>query len=1705
MNAFPRINLTVLLTLLLGLSIVACSSSGGDDDDDNGDQDNTITDDDDDLIPSDGDQDTPSDGDTPTDGDEDGDSDGDEEEAPCECVDQCLRISTGTGTADGVLDFGAVWPGSPSTVTVTMTPIGTSAVRILSIGFEAGTNTDEFELTGLEWFSEGISLAQGQPASFNVVYTPENLVASDSNRLRIIAEQDCSDYVSFPMYPSFKGRCNLELTPTSGTFDTTYVSDESLLDFTITATPQGGDDTRPCHVESLSFDPEGPFSLVPPNRNGCELPVDLSPLSSANNRLVCPVSFKPTVAGDFTGTLTVEGHDYYKVGEGSYDPKQDSSELSGVGVSACMGVTTEPAYSNGTFDIGKVLVNAPLNVTFSVTARNNGSGTLSLTQQPMLSGVSAGEFRFDPNPALAEVPTTLTGETTATFQVIYDPQSAGSHIAKLWVFSDSGEDEEQGCTTTFQLQVLAQAYDECPTGYEPDEQGLYCVEHCDPGEAYCNGANSYLLCGEDGLLPQGQDAVEATITCPDDDQGNAQYCRSDEDGHAFCTVPDCLPSSTQYRFCVNDTTPAICTTDGRVLPQEVCTTIQTCMDPVCIAGSGQCGELPVQGRSCDDSDECTDNDQCNAQGFCVGTAISCDDEDICTTDSCVTGIGCRHAYNNESCNDNNPCTENDRCQEGACLGSDRSSLCDDHNPCTDDHCDDEAASWETACVNENNDANTCTDNNACTENDRCESGSCVSDQQGDDPCDDGNPCTRDYCDAGSGCQYTNIPGPCEDGDPCTEGESCSGGQCLGGVPISCDDNNPCTSESCNPDSGYCEYDNHANDGVACNADGSKCTQSVVPSPSAPYENDSCLNGICVPGPTLDCDDGNECTNDYCGAGQGCYTLNNSEPCDADDNICTVGDHCSSGHCIAGTQPHGCTDGNPCTLDSCNQNLGDPATGCYFPPLSNNTFCDDGDPCFMNDYCYEGSCRPGATARNCFDGNLCTQDLCDANLGDPVSGCYYPANIGAPCDDGNDCTLGDSCNANKVCTAGPTAKDCDDGNVCTTDACQDGYYNPSNPGCKYTNNNGQECDDGNPCTVGDYCSGGGCVAGTTPYDCNDGNPCTTDYCDSNATSDNPCVHTPIAYNPPSTVTFCDDGDPCTSTHGDDGTTCQGEGGSTVCDHCSEGACQSGESVACAMPPAPDNQCYYCDEENSCQRNMRDVGTPCNDFNACTTGDSCQGNLSRTCTGTPIADVQAFCEDNNPCTVESCDPALGCQHTWLADGLDCSIDTDPCTLQHCQSGQCVLKNIRNCDDGELCTTEGCDASHAGANSNGCWYEFNTVPCDDDNPCTENDTCRDGSCFAGDPCNCDDGNVCTTDLCASVSVLPDDTPAEQCIKACAAGRVNNNESCSDGNPCTVNDYCSGGSCHNGETCNCNDGNSCTDEECNPDSGIETSNQQQDCENSCVVTNNTEFCDDGQFCNGSPDQCSGGSCVAHPNQEPDDTLCDDEVAANLDDWCQSGVCEGSNLFLAAGDCPNHNEMVKVPGTDWCIDKYEARLRESDCGGDSLGITSDDYSSYGRDFQDDGSGNTVVVACSQSGRYPSSYMTYYQAKKACENSGKVLCTPEIWSTTCEYGDEDYAYVYGHAYNADSCNSNGDGDDTSKTRTGHRGSCTNPYGSYDQSGNVWEWVNATLGGSNRQKIGGSFNGTEDNTVTHQCRPATPQAQDPMVSDEWTGVRCCLQF
>ncbi|MBT3704242.1 hypothetical protein HOG17_00505 [Candidatus Peregrinibacteria bacterium] len=101
-------------------------------------------------------------------------------------------------------------------------------------------------------------------------------------------------------------------------------------------------------------------------------------------------------------------------------------------------------------------------------------------------------------------------------------------------------------------------------------------------------------------------------------------------------------------------------------------------------------------------------------------------------------------------------------------------------------------------------------------------------------------------------------------------------------PPDCNDNNPCTEDEFLEDLQDCEYTYNSN---PCSYLDDLCALESM-----------CQEGLCVPTDWIDCNDGNECTNNFCHPETGeCEDTNNENPCD-DENPCTLDDQCAEGVC-----------------------------------------------------------------------------------------------------------------------------------------------------------------------------------------------------------------------------------------------------------------------------------------------------------------------------------------------------------------------------------------------------------------------------------------------------------------------------------------------------------------------------------------------------------------------------------------------------------------------------------------------------------------------------------------------------------------------------------------------------------------------------------------------------------------------------------------
>jgi sugar lactone lactonase YvrE len=533
----------------------------------------------------------------------------------------------------------------------------------------------------------------------------------------------------------------------------------------------------------------------------------------------------------------------------------------------------------------------------------------------------------------------------------------------------------------------------------------------------------------------------------------------------------------------------------------------------------------------------------------------------------------------------------------------------------------------------------------------------------------------------------------------------------------------------------------------------------------------------------------------------------------------------------------CNDNNACTTDSC-----DPSQGCKH--AGKDGPCSDGDACTEGDACKEGACSPGA-APVCDDGNPCSTDSCDK-----LQGCVhaYPGSV--PCDDGDGCTVGDTCQGS-VCVSGK-ALICDDKNPCTQDQCD-----AATGKCASSPHDGSICSDGNPCTIFDTCTGGACVGKTDA--CDDGNPCTTDGCDPKVG----CTHA-------NSTGPCDDANPCTS----------GEA-------CESGKCAGGVVKSCAA--ADECLLAFCSPATGqCASQAKAPGTACSDGSACSEGDACKAGK---CVGTA-----ASCDDGNPCTDDGCAASTGCSH--VPNAAPCS-DGNACTTgDKCAGGQCVgaaLEVSVTCDDKSDCTTDTCDPK------SGCAHANSTGACDDGNACTTGDACDKGVCVAGvNGCTCktdgdcasqEDGNACNGTLTCEVAsgackvkagtavtcATTGDTACSQntcdtTTGKCAMLATAEGKPCDDADACTTGDVCATGLCK-GASGTCDDKNPCTDDSCDTSGG-------------CVHTANSAACDgDGNLC--TVDACSAKVCL--PGAA---TLCDDSNACTTDSCdTKTGKCVFTGL----------------------------------------------------------------------------------------------------------------------------------------------------------------------------------------------------------------------
>ncbi|RJO69017.1 MAG: M6 family metalloprotease domain-containing protein [Myxococcales bacterium] len=717
-------------------------------------------------------------------------------------------------------------------------------------------------------------------------------------------------------------------------------------------------------------------------------------------------------------------------------------------------------------------------------------------------------------------------------------------------------------------------------------------------------------------------------------------------------------------------------------------------------------------------------------------------------------------------------------------------------------------------------------------------------------CDDGNPCTADFCDGQAGACDT-VPEAdgttCDDDDSCTYDSECLGGTCGGGETVVCeDDGDPGTTEICDPSFG-CRH---------------------VPS------NDTCDNPLVIPtdGEYVAHGDLTDASRDRFWCDQNgndvvyTFTLDETKGFSAwlatDDSwagleLVKANSEASpddNEDYPDGDAPNDCMNA-PSIICAGNENWaelsGSLEAGTYylwaFGDAPYTLYAAFTDPCNVLD---------------CDDDNSCTQDLCNP---ESVECEHVPTREGLTCDDFNSCTENTTC-FDGVCQGGEPVECLADENIFTEAACR------PDSGCIQV-------------PVNDTCE----TAIEVPPE-------------GTQTYSLPLSYASDDFQPACSwgglpdVVFSFTLTEATSLH----YSVEGyyQGWKIVSGSCDE---MDSDGDADGDGDAPDNV-LGCNAAYDSVEGTYDL--PAGRYY----GIADAWNSEETAflfTFSNICD-SISCDDENPCTVDDCNRQTGeCEYDTTTrngesceDGVFCTIDDE------CLNGDCVGGRANNCTDALVepqCQTAWCDLQE-----DECVVEAarEELSCEDGLHCTVDDACHQGVCEPGGARDC--------------SATPLSVPAcqqavcNETADRCEAAAANNGGACDDGAWCSVSDHCSNGACL-GQTRNCSGAVT------NPQCQSPVCNEAADrCE--AAVANSGSACDDGQFCTANETcqggSCQGGtardcaSALTEPqcqsancNEVADrcettaannGSTCNDGKFCTVNEICQSGQCGGG----AARDC---------------------------------------------------------------------------------------------------------------------------------------------------------------------------------------------------------------
>jgi len=214
-----------------------------------------------------------------------------------------------------------------------------------------------------------------------------------------------------------------------------------------------------------------------------------------------------------------------------------------------------------------------------------------------------------------------------------------------------------------------------------------------------------------------------------------------------------------------------------------------------------------------------------------------------------------------------------------------------------------------------------------------------------------------------------------------------------------------------------------------------------------------------------------------------------------------------------------------------------------------------------------------------------------------------------------------------------------------------------------------------------------------------------------------------------------------------------------------------------------------------------------------------------------------------------------------------------INHCEGVVCEA--LDQCHDAGVCNPVNGECSNPAKENN--------TTCDDNDACTQTDTCQNGVCIGSDDV-----------VCAALDQCHDAGICDSLTGECSNPEKIDGTKCNDGEELTFNDKCFSGTC-SGNIINCTIDSECQDDDlcngsefCHADGKCRPSTEPLDCDDNIRLT--IDSCNSTTGCINTPVECI------------------DETDCNEGEFYETPSCSVENVCSYNIECPANSFSITVP-----------------------------------------------------------------------------------------------------------------------------------------------------------------------------------------------------